>query len=106
MARLPSLGSLRSLANYGEDEIDSGDEQEVARKKAKTEVEEIGDENSRSKEDGSDLDIVLSDEENDSSRSGSTERKVIVTQPRVNIGIKSCMGLISYLSYSILKFTL
>ena len=105
MDRLPSLGSLRSLANYGEDEIDSDDEQEVARKKAKTE-EEIGDENSRSKEDGSDLDIVVSDEENDSSRSGSTESKVVVTQPRVNIGIKNCMGLISYLSCSILKFAL
>ena len=79
MERLPNLGSLRSIANYGEDEVDSDDEN-MTRKKMKVSVEE------ESKEDASDLDIVLSDEEGDSSRPSSTENKVTVSQPRVNIG--------------------
>ena len=84
MNRLPALGSLRSIANaYDEDDISDEEELEKSAKKRKLSTEEV--EKSEQKED-SDYDIVVSDEEGNSSGAGSVKNAVVINQPKVTKG--------------------
>ena len=85
MDRLPALGSLRSIANaYDEDDISDEEELEKSAKKRKLSTEEA--EKSEQKE-GSDYDIVVSDEEGNSSGAGSVKNAVVINPPKVTKGI-------------------
>ena len=86
MDRLPALGSLRSIANaYDEDNISDEEELEKSAKKRKLSTEDI--EKSEQKED-SDYDIVVSDEEGNSSGAGSGAKNAVVfNQTKVTKGI-------------------
>ena len=85
MDRLPALGSLCSIANaYDEEDISDEDELEKSAKKRKLSTEEA--EKSEQKED-SDYDIVVSDEEGNSSGAGSVKNAVVINQPKVTKGI-------------------
>ena len=86
MDRLPALGSLRSIANaYDEDDISDEEELEKSAKKRKLSTEDV--EKSEQKED-SDYDIVVSDEEGNSSGAGSgAKNAVVMNQTKVTKGI-------------------
>ena len=85
MDRLPALGSLRSIANaYDEDDISDEEEFAKSAKKRKLSTEEV--EKSEPKGEESDYDIVVSDEEGNSSGAGSAKNAVVINQPRVTPG--------------------
>ncbi|CAB4018025.1 Hypothetical predicted protein, partial [Paramuricea clavata] len=85
MDRLPALGSLRSIANaYDEDDISDEEEFAKSAKKRKLSTEEgLEGEKSEPKGEDSDYDIVVSDEEGNSSGAGSAKNAVVINQPRV-----------------------
>ena len=88
MDRLPALGSLRSIASaYEEDDVSDEEELTKSAKKRKLSTEE--DEKIETKDENSDYDIVVSDEEGNSSGTGSVKNAVVIKQPRVATGIKS-----------------
>ena len=83
MDRLPTLGSLRSIASaYEEDDISDEEELTKSAKKRKLSAEEI--EKVETKEENSDYDIVVSDEEGNSSGAGSAKNAVVMKQPKVS----------------------
>ncbi len=88
MDRLPALGSLRSIASAYE-EGDISDEEELAKSAKKRKLSTEEEEKSEAKEENSDYDIVVSDEEGNSSGAGSVKNAVVVNQPRVTTGINS-----------------
>lgn len=92
MDRMPALGgSLRSIANaYDEDDI-SDEEMELSKsKKRKLSIEPEEVEKSEAKAQDSEYDIVVSDEEGNSSGAGSAKNSVVVSQPRVAKGEMWC----------------
>ena len=88
MDRLPTLGSLRSIASaYDEDDI--SDEEELTKSAKKRKLSEEVSEKVETKGENSDYDIVVSDEEGNSSGAGSAKNAVVIKQPRVTTGTMS-----------------
>lgn len=84
MSRLPALGSLRSIANaYEEDDISEGEELSKSAKKRKLSTNTEESEKRETKGEDSDFEIVVSDEEGNSSGAGSIKNAIAVQQPRL-----------------------